>query len=370
MQLPRVYSLGNSTLIPALSHDIACLPNQPKIPNIVMLLQDSTMLNKFTSQNSKWSFIGVKENSLQFMASASPPKLSTGELASINNLIIGENSDKMFSNSLNKYKNCLHPNSSILFLNPRFGLVEYVKKKIWPNKDDIPNIFIGSFEEPHSLLRQKGFKLNVKAHSMPLKITRVPKSLSQFQYDVESINEWSTENPLMNLLSKVGQNTTDYSLFKPHFYNYGDLAVMHYENLMFDSCIEPLAAVLDCQTYGELLQSSFYEQLMTMLLQEQIVVLNLAYPYLRKVPHFETVFQNDRMKSAIYNHITGKRHKKPEMVQMLKSLNKTNISQLNGFFVSLAKYRKYSVPYNEMVLNLVRAKTEVSKNKALSYFYL
>lgn len=122
-------------------------PSQPKVPLVVLLLNDQKKLDRFLDNDSK---IVVKSNNnskeihhRQFMASCVPPILNNGEIAPIENLIVSDNSSKFITAQLSKYGKSLKPETNILFLNPSLNLLEYVHRYRWRSVQTRPNLFMG-----------------------------------------------------------------------------------------------------------------------------------------------------------------------------------------------------------------------------------
>ena len=368
MLLPRVYATGSSVVTSALVFDIAKIPYQPTVPNIVFLLQDSAHLANFTDQNSKLTVFGKIPDTKQFMASCAPPKLATGKLSSIDNLIVGEVSNKFFSITLQKYKCSLRKDSNVLLINPGFGLLELINKNIWTKEDERPNIFLGNIDNELDIIKPADdFALRIDRVPIPLSITKVPSRIESYSYLSESPKEWVNNSPLMQLIKKLNWNQNDNHIFKPSFFQYGDFMLIKFERLLVESCVEPLAMLLECELYGELLNSPFFFQMVDDLLAEQMHVLNITYPYLRNVKHYDTVFHRPTLKKVIQKHLHDRRFLTPSMLKKHRLLNKTNINQLTGYFVGLATYKRISIPQNELILRLVRGKVQTLKDKPLTW---
>ncbi|CDO94064.1 unnamed protein product [Kluyveromyces dobzhanskii CBS 2104] len=368
MSLPRVYTVGSSSVIPALAFDIAKISSQPNIPNVVVLLQDTKLLTKFTDQNSKLTVLRKNPETRQFMASCAPPKLATGAITAIDNLIIGEPTNKSFTMTFQKYKKSLNSESNVLIVNPGYGLLEYINKYVWKKDEERPNLFIANVDDQKdTIVTSKEFTLRINKSPIPISITRVPEKIHQYTHEKTTQTKWNEFYPLTQLLTKLVETTKPVHIFQPSFHHFGDFMLIKSERLLIDSCVEPLATLLDCQKYGELLKSTFFQQLIDDLLTEQINILNISYPFLRSTPHFNTVFDKDNLKKVIHKHIYDRRFMKPRMLDNSKMLSKTNINQLLGYVVSLAKYKKIPAPKNEMVYNLVRGKIQSIKNRAFSW---
>ncbi|EJS42357.1 cbs2p [Saccharomyces arboricola H-6] len=385
--IPRVYSLGNSPMTYLLALRIAQLPSQPKVPLIVLLLNDQQKLNRFLNNDSK---IVVNSNNnnkeiyhRQFMASCVPPILNNGEIAPIENLIISDHSSKFITAQLSKYSRSLKPETNILFLNPSLNLLEYLHRYQWRSAQTRPNLFMG-FTSPADIgtIHQE-FQLSIKTKQRIqihlAKISVFPllgsggRSAGLSLIDDRSKNEkenntfYKLFKEMAKLRLGIGSKLVNFDLHIDHFH---DLFFTALEKLILESCIEPLLAVYDCVFKKELLKIPGAQDIIRKLINEQLSIIGHSYPSLSNYPNYSIIFEKERMLSLVMRDLKVNGHRRAKLAQSLKQLNQTNIDELNGYFVSLAKHRKCNCKWNEMVMTLIKGKYSITKQKALDYHYL
>ncbi|AET39239.1 Cbs2p Ecym_4162 [Eremothecium cymbalariae DBVPG len=372
MSIPRVYAVGATPVASYVSYEIAKLSLQPKVPQVVLLLQDLKKLHRFLQNDSKLSFTtGGHRSDIQFMASGKPPTFGSDRLLEIENLIVGEPSRKSFSMSLNKYKKSTTPHSSILLLNPEFGLIENIYRYVWPDPSDRPQLYVGLTQQDR-LKKVSEFEVKLMGSGpIHLSISPIPKNLPSYNYDddVKYLQESIESNGLLGLLNNLKSDTVDHTIM-PIFYPFGQLLLVRLRELFLASCIEPLAVLYGCQKYGELLKLEHTEGLVKSLLQEQISIFKKAYPFVENIPKSNKTLCIDELSVALWKRVKWMEHVNPKMQQDIQALNSTNVNSLNGYFVSLANYRKVACPLNQMMLSLIKDRALIGKNRALSDKYL
>lgn len=384
--IPRVYSLGNSPMTYLLALRIAQLPSQPKVPLVVLLLNDQKKLDRFLDNDSK---IVVKSNNnskeihhRQFMASCVPPILNNGEIAPIENLIVSDNSSKFITAQLSKYGKSLKPETNILFLNPSLNLLEYVHRYRWRSVQTRPNLFMGFTSPVEVGTIHQEFQLSIDTKKRIqfhlAKIDDFPSlGGAGRNTDLPLVGDRLTnekENPFNKLFKEmaklrpgIGSKLVNFDLRVRSFH---DLFFTALENLMLESCIEPLLAVYDCTYKKELLKIAGAQDTIHKLINEQLFVIDQSYPSLKNYPNYSIIFEKERIFNLIMKDLKVNGHRRAKLAQSLEQLNHTNIDELNGFFVSLGKYKKCDCRWNEMILTLVKGKQSIVKQKALDYHYL
>ena len=136
-------------------------------------------------------------------------------------------------------------------------------------------------------------------------------------------------------------------------------------------CIrDRLLAVYDCTYKKELLKIAGAQDTIHKLINEQLFVIDQSYPSLKNYPNYSIIFEKERIFNLIMKDLKVNGHRRAKLAQSLEQLNHTNIDELNGFFVSLGKYKKCDCRWNEMILTLVKGKQSIVKQKALDYHYL
>ncbi|CAI4038072.1 hypothetical protein SMKI_04G4120 [Saccharomyces mikatae IFO 1815] len=385
--IPRVYSLGNSPMTYLLGLRIAQLPSQPRVPLVVLLLNDQKKLNRFLNNDSK---IVVKSNNnnkeiyhRQFMASCVPPILSNGEVAPIENLIVSDASSKFITAQLSKYNKCLKPDTNILFLNPSLNLLEYLHRYRWRSDQTRPNLFMG-FTSPVEVgtLHQE-FQLSFKTKGKiqfhiakiddfpPLgshsKNSGLPSKGEKDKNEKENGTFYKLFREMTKLRCGIGSNLVTFDL---HIHGFHNLFFTELEKLIIESCTEPLLAVYDCVFKKELLKIPGAKNIIRNLINEQLLIIGRSYPSLSNYPNYSIIFDKERMFNLVVRDLEVNGHRRAKLAQSLNQLNQTNINELNGFFVALGKYKKCNSKWNDMILTLVKGKQSITKQKALDYHYL
>ncbi|CAB4255000.1 similar to Saccharomyces cerevisiae YDR197W CBS2 Mitochondrial translational activator of the COB mRNA [Maudiozyma barnettii] len=376
--VPRVYVLGNSLLSNYFAYEIAQLKAQQSIPNIVLLLNDQKKLNRFLDGSSKLTKGGTTEESIQFMAACSPPTFASGKPAIMENLILADNSKKNISHLITKYHNSLDETSNVLLLNPPVGSIEYLYDKIMTrDKYPRPHMLLGMTKQGDStvsLINNKRtnyipyseFEVSpiLSDRKLSVLLCSVPESYNTFDLSLETTQVKDLyKNKLVNLL----QDTQNISV---QILSYSELMIIRFENLIVNSCIESLAVLFDCKYIHELLNAPRSESILRSLIQEQVKIISMGYPFLTELPHYDIAFDNGRLYDIIANKLEqGKRTKSVLNIQQ-KALNQTDIKQLTGYFVRLAYKCKTDCRWNMTISWLIECKVELQKARALDYHYL
>jgi len=376
--VPRVYVLGNSLLSNYFAYEIAQLKAQQSIPNIVLLLNDQKKLNRFLDGSSKLTKGGTTEESIQFMAACSPPTFASGKPAIMENLILADNSKKNISHLITKYHNSLDETSNVLLLNPPVGSIEYLYDKIMTrDKYPRPHMLLGMTKQGDStvsLINNKRtnyipyseFEVSpiLSDRKLSVLLCSVPESYNTFDLSLETTQVKDLyKNKLVNLL----QDTQNISV---QILSYSELMIIRFENLIVNSCIESLAVLFDCKYIHELLNAPRSESILRSLIQEQVKIISMGYPFLTELPHYDIAFDNGRLYDIIANKLEqGKRTKSVLNIQQ-KALNQTDIKQLSGYFVRLAYKCKTDCRWNMTISWLIECKVELQKARALDYHYL
>lgn len=372
--IPRLYCVGNSPLSFYLAHEIAHIETQPKIPNIVLLLQDKRKLKRFLDNDSKITLNSPNGPHTQFMAACSTPNYASGRPAIINNLIIAEKNKKYISAALNKYSSSIDTETNIMLINPPVGLVNFLYDTRWPTEDVRPKLLMGITEPRIENYISRGIyqgmkkefqvNFNLECSKLNLLISDVPKVLGTYNHEL-ALQKMSDiqSNPLVSLLKKSeGINSSTYT--------YGELFIVRMERLIIESCIEPLAALYDCKVNSELLRLSSTTYTIKNLIHEQTRILKVEYPFIKHLPNSNIIFDVDRLYNVVIGQLKNIPNDKNYILKDIYRLNKTNINQLTGFFVQLAVKNKVDCRWNRMLTWLVKGKAELRKYRMLDYHYL
>ncbi|EDO14657.1 hypothetical protein Kpol_340p4 [Vanderwaltozyma polyspora DSM 70294] len=402
IKLPRVYSLGSSPIASVLSYEISQLPLQPKVPQVILLLNDQKKLDRFLLNESRLTVRGkgqIGEHCTQFMASCSPPVYSTGEAAMIENLVISEPNNKSLSVSLNKYSKSIGSTSNILLLNPFFGSIDSLYNYIWNGKLkgkgkgkgkekekhdpsvnlhlQRPNLLMGLVDNIPPVISNTNneFTFQVNNSRLAMDICSVPREFESYSYekDLDSLHSMETNNVLFKLLHETSVNSklssTPLKLdIQP--YAYGDLLLKRLENVMVTGNINVLTSLYDCKFNGELLQIKDSTNILQRLIREQIDIILNSMTFINKIPNYQIALDQERLLNIIIDDLKKNCNKTSKMKKDLDSLNLTNINQEIGYFVKLAKYHRINCKWNSIITQLVKGKAALIKYRALNYSYL
>ncbi|CUS22135.1 LAQU0S04e08988g1_1 [Lachancea quebecensis] len=364
MNVPRVYTLGNAPLTYLVCHEIASLSIQPRVPELVLLLQDQRKLNRFLENESK-IYIKRRDNSRdsskQYMASCSPPKYASGEIATIDNLIIGETRPPTFVNALKKYSECIHNETNVLLLNPGFGVREQLEQSVWEQKGFVPNIFMGLADLENSFLPSE-FTMQYSRVHQPLKICRVPKGPVGYDYQQDKHDAQTLEstNNMLGLLKMLDREST-FSNIGVATRPYGDLLLCRYEELVIQSCIKPLSALFPEKGISE---STTVLGIVQTLVREFTRIIKATDPYLQHIPHSEKIINEERLFAVVLKKL------KKRSRSLLNQPTIRDINQYNGYFVMKSKASGLWCQSNYFIMKCAKAKLELQQKNATDFRYL
>lgn len=364
MNVPRVYALGNAPLNYLVCHEIASLSVQPRVPELVLLLQDQRKLNRFLENESKL-YVRRQDNSRssskQYMASCSPPKYASGEIAKIDNLIIGETRSPAFVNALKKYSECIHNDTNVLLLNPGFGVMEQLEQSVWEQKGFVPNIFMGLADLEQSFLPSE-FSMQYSRVRQPLQICSVPKVNISYDYQQDKHNTQVLEgtNNLLRLMKMLDRENT-FSNIGVATRPYGDLLLRRYEELVIASCIKPLTALYPEKGVSE---NTSLLQIICSLVREFTRIIKATDPHLQHIPHFESIIDEERLFVLVSRNLK-KRSRSAFSEPTIRDIN-----QYNGYFMMKAKASGLWCQSNSFIMKCAKAKLELQQKNATDFRYL
>lgn len=375
--IPRVYSLASNPIATLLAYEIAQIPAQPKVPQVVLLLNDQKKLSRFLDNDSKLTIQRGNDpdfHHTQFMASHLPPAYSTGEVASIGNAIFSGPHAKGLVQSIKKYRGCLRDFTNILLVDPPVGTIEHLYQNVWETSDSRPNLFVGiSNSRKHKIASSVDeFRINVKQSKVSLNISPIPKDFKRYAFDATADGDLESRqnNDLLKLLEMASNNDKSIIPLDLRYYSYGELLLIRLERLIVRSCTEPLAAIYECKYIGELLLSDKNKDMIRKMIQEQVRILWLTHSFLPSIPNSSIALDCQRLYSVVIKELENGNDKKSVIKLKLDQLEATNVNELTGYFVRLAAYRKVDCRWNETITNLVKGKVAMTRHRALSHEYL
>lgn len=392
MTLPRMYILGTSPLFLLISHEIAKLSQHPKsIPNLILLLSDPLKLKRFLSNDSRISIIGKNEPVFQYMTTCTPPTLVTEERVMIDNLVVVERNRHKLISDLNKYKESLSHNSSLLLINPPMGTFEMLRGDIWKEteRDIMPKIFVGLTDNRNSIVKSNRASndqhliLNPQPdlvkHNREFSVnlnplywnSKIPLLIAPFLLPAESskvansstvLSELSKSNDLIKAMDKLGKfNTTLVQFTDFHF--------LRLERTIIDSCIESLAALYDCKYIYELLLVDGADRLLKSLVREQIHIILKSYPHLVESPNCNVILNEGRLLELIMMKLRDSKLKSKSFKDM-NCLDIESINDLNSYFVGLGYKNDIHCKWTTMLKWLLKGKLTIKKENAIASTYM
>ncbi|CEP61432.1 Cbs2p LALA0_S03e02740g [Lachancea lanzarotensis] len=363
MSAPRVYALGNSPLVYLMCNEIASLSFQPRVPELVLLLQDQKKLNRFLHNESKLVLERPKggyKGSNQYMASCSPPKFASGEVAKVDNVIIGEKTPKLFTNALKKYTKSIHSGTNVLLLNPTVGLVDILRKNVWHERENSPKVFIGVTNERH-ISQPSEFTTHLSSYKSSLQVSAVPDTHLGYSYqeDVQQAQELAKTNSLLRLLKSINEEQSG-SVFGVSNRSYGDLLLYRYEELITQSCVLPITALYGPQPH-DITASGELMKIVRNLVQEFTYTIQATDRFVNQIPHSSGALDQERLVSAVWRALKSDRRK------LFYETNFHHINQFNGFFALQAKKRNIKCPFNEAMMICAKAKLELAHDSNFNH---
>lgn len=128
-----------------------------------------------------------------------------------------------------------------------------------------------------------------------------------------------------------------------------DVYAILWDKILYNSALNPLGAILECN-YGTLAEHEETRKIMNKIVEEIFNVAKLKKIKLNWADHKEYLhYFYEKLVPPTAKHF-------PSMYYDIKQGKKTEIDALNGAIVNLAKECNLSVPVNEVITNLIKAK--------------
>ncbi|CCH41619.1 Glycerol-3-phosphate dehydrogenase [NAD(P)+] [Wickerhamomyces ciferrii] len=358
MKIPRVYSLGLTDVNKFLVYNLAKYPEQPKIPDIVLLLKSDEQLSRFVSNDSKVSVtdytnLRASTKFTQLMAAYQPPRFANGDHAPIENLTISSSSFQL-KTELKKFQKSINQNSNILLLNPSMSATQTINQ-LYGNSPKKPNIY--QCLSTHSLWGAGEFGVNNIGRGN-LTITKVPKNSNAPISEQNNLIDMKNEPPFIQLLSKLRE-------VDPVFVSYFNFQLLQMESLVIKACIEPLTDVFDCYN-GDLLKMDKISEISGDLIDESCQILKIAHPELVDSPLGSIALNSERLLDVVFNNLNLNKEGGREIAKLQKRSKKQEIFETNGYLSSLAKKHKIKAPLNTTYSDILRAKYSLANNRGLN----
>jgi len=268
--------------------------------------------------------------------------------------------------ALLKIKKRLLPTSTICFLQNGMGIIDDVNALVFPNPATRPRYIVGVTS--HAVEDQRGrFFTTIHTRRGNTYLSLVPKTIG-LQH-LKNIDEeplvqrmyygWTTSSrSLMRSLTRC-------PILNAKGFPYGEMLQVQFERLAVNAVLSPLSVVFDC-THGKLLGSFAGMSLMRGLLRE-IVAVAQSVPELRRLKHFKYQFTPKRLESLIVRIASRSNNTLGPMLEDIRNGRRTDIDFINGYIVKRGQELGISCPINITVIQMVKAKQEMTRSKAASF---
>lgn len=153
--------------------------------------------------------------------------------------------------------------------------------------------------------------------------------------------------------------------------DYPNYKLEQYEKLLINSCINPLTAILDCKN-GELLNQNIFRKLLIDIINEGYYLITKE---LKRQIHpewhylIDTRFRPNRISGLVKDVCHKTSQNRSSMLQQIHTQGETEIDYINGYLIHLARKSDLKAPRNSMLIELVKAKEHLIKNKYNSFNY-
>jgi cytochrome b translational activator protein CBS2, mitochondrial len=135
-------------------------------------------------------------------------------------------------------------------------------------------------------------------------------------------------------------------------------------NLIFSSVVDPVSVFLACR-YDEILQNTWAMRLIDQLLDEITEVVD-SFPEVQRLDDVRRLLRGEGIRKQCFGKLKAKGKAPSRMALQVERGQKTDIDFLNGYFIRRGTRLGISLPANEMVVGMVKAKhfAQVRKREA------
>ncbi|KAL3241619.1 Cbs2p RNJ42_02733 [Nakaseomyces bracarensis] len=368
MSVPRVYTLGNVPLVSLLGYSIAKLPEQGRIPNVVMLLRDQAALDRFLHNDSKLSISnrGLVLDQVQTMASCSVPRYSDGLVAPMENIVLGGSNWMDEKNLMKSYRKAVTKDSTLLLLNPSFHTLDRLidpnaSKKLLTERPRVLWGWTGSNNTTKVVVKEEEFKMSIKKDELSIMISELPV----LDNSNLVMNGEKETNTMLAVLQKLG-STSGVVNIRVENKIFNDQFIAFIEKYLIESIIEPLCVLNECRDYGELLGMKDLNKVIVPLMQEKITTFNKAYPFLSQTYGNRLLLDTSRISHLILDRIKSRPKTNSWAFTQLKILKRNELLELINFIPYLSNRNNLKIPRNMLLNHLVKGKIDIYCGKKLS----
>ncbi|CAG8929350.1 unnamed protein product [Penicillium salamii] len=338
---PRVHVLGLGSIGTFAAHSLSEIPHPP---SVTLLCHRPSLLDAYRDNGSQISLetregqqVDYKGHDLEvfrdghWYSGAAPTDTGAPETSPIENLIVAVKATQTAS-ALERLKNRLTPQSTILFLQNGCGMIDRVNAQLFPHPTERPKYIVGVIS--HGVTLRKSFDI-VHTGFAATSLGMVPK--------LDGSQETLQQNYLLGALPLSPRlNATAYS--------YTDVFQIQLEKLAVNAFCNPLCALNDAEN-GFL----FTIPEMRRAILEEISTVACALPELQHVENLKERFAVDKLETTVNAIIQKTFHTTCSMVWDLRAGRETEVEFINGYWVKRGRELSVPTPINvELVEKVTR----------------
>jgi 2-dehydropantoate 2-reductase len=269
-------------------------------------------------------------------------------------------------------KERLLPSSTICFLQNGMGIMEDVNTRVFPNPAMRPRYMVGVTSHITSDQRGRVFT-TIQTKPGHTYLSLVPQALGLPHPKTIIGAREIDEKPLVQRMyygwtassRKLMKSLNQCTILNAKGFRYEEMLQLQFERLAVNAVLGPLSVVFDCP-HGKLLENFAVTRLMRRLLGE-IVAVAQSVPELRKLDHFKDQFTLERLESLIVRIASRSNNTLGSMLEDVRKGRQTDIDFINGYIVKRGQELRVPCPVNTTVIQMVKAKQAMTRNKVASF---
>lgn len=325
----------------------SALANLARPPAVTLLLRSQERVNVYNKNAQGQLTIRRLENGSSVDLRTKIPA-SCMVSGPIRNLIVGTKVPQTIP-ALSNIASNITAKTNILFLQNGMGLYETLCETLWQNSAERPNMIFSTSTHGVRSIPDITFGFN---HNGPgdLKVSLAPRK--------DSPANLTADNALVALLLESTLNTIPLP--------YDEFIIAQFEKLMINCTMNALTGLYNCVN-GELLDLQSLDYLLHHIVSESINAFK-AYLADSNIPisipqdtldnHY---FNTDAFCEYVRFIIHRNAKSTTSMVQDIAALRDTEIDNINGYIVHLAKQHGTSAPHNSMIVELIKSKLSLDR---------
>ena len=366
--VPRtIHFIGNGNIGNYVAHSLAGMPNPPPI---TLLLRKKAMheWNRIAREKIEIIINGIAEPRTGFAVESSIslrqlqnqslyPEQDELQEEHIWNLILAVKATQTIP-ALLSVRSRLNRDSTIVFLQNGMGIIEQVNEKVFPDVEARPSYIIGLVSHGLKSFRPSNRFQVIHAGNGTIALGLLPRYPGQ-RYDKTDDNLFPpTARYLLRTITRcpvlcaVG--------FSPN-----EIFQLQLEKLVINALINPLTAILGCPN-GGLLNNTPVTRLARLLLSEIALVISLL-PEMENVLNAGVRFSAARLETLMVTVAERTAENTSSMLQDVAAGRQTEVEYINGYIVRRGQEVGVRCVMNYMVLQMVKAKRQMTHQEVEDY---